>query len=591
MGRKICPSALLGKAKLSIFYGLLIVFYSVKSLPVLLVVSALFFLISYVLPNHYFPWVVAYQEFSAFLAVFFLLGFAFFNTASFFAPLYSLFFLLLAFFPLGGGVVGNIYFFGDAWIAVLYLLCFFVTILLGYNFGTDALSRKKLLYCLFVLLLVAAVISVWVALRQWLMLSGSIWVADVPFGNRPFANFAQPNNLATFLCMAIAAAWYFYERKVLGRLSASLLVLFLLLGVVLTQSRTPWVGAVVIALFWLWKSRTLPLRLSMHALLLWLGAYMALVLSLSAIGDLLFLPTTGLLERAQALHRWPLWVQLWMAVLEGPFWGYGWNQVSIAQVSISQIYPVQLMVEHSHNILLDLLIWNGPLLGLAIICAAAFWLAFLGWRSRSLESIFCLIVVGVVLVHGMLELPLEYGFFLFPVGLLLGLVAGEQRSRRELLVPRWLVGAVLIASAAMFAWVWHEYRVIEEDHRLMRFESSQIGDLKAEQAAPDVLLLTQLREFIRFARTPAAEGMSSEQLEWMRKVAHRYPYSPSLFRYSLALALNGKTKQASDQLRVLRSLYGDGHYQEGILAFKSMEEKHPQLRGVLQTLKTTESSK
>lgn len=591
MGRHICPSALLRTAEISTFYGLLILFNTTKSLPVLLVVSALFFLISYILPNHYFPWVVAYQEFSAFLAVFFLLGFTFFNRFRFFAPFYGLFFLLLAFFPLGYFFAGDIYFFGDAWVAMLYLLCFFVTLLLGYNFGADALLRKKLLYCLFVLLLVAAVISVWIALRQWLMLSGSIWVADMPFGNRPFANFAQPNNLATFLCMAIAAAWYFYERKILSRISASLLVLFLLFGVVLTQSRTPWIGAVVIALFWLWKSRTLPLRLSMHALLLWLGGYMALILSFSAIGDLLFLPTVGLLERAQALHRWPLWVQLWMAVLEGPLWGYGWNQVSIAQVAISQTYPVPLMVEHSHNILLDLLIWNGPLLGGAIICAVAFWLACLGWRSRSLESIFCLIAVGVVLVHGMLELPLAYGFFLFPVGLLLGLVAGEQRSRRELLVPRWLVGAVLVASAAMFAWVWHEYRVIEEDHRLMRFESLQIGDLKAEQAAPEVLLLTQLREFIRFARTPATEGMSSERLEWMRKVAHRYPYRPSLLRYSLALALNGKAKQASDQLRVLQSLYGDSDYQDAVLAFASLEEKQPQLRDVLQILKSTESSK
>src|SRR5690606_7638097 len=304
----------------------------------------------------------------------------------------------------------------------------------------------------------------------------------------------------------------------------------------------------------------------------------------STIGDWLLLPTTDVSERAQALHRWPLWVQLWTAVLDGPFWGYGWNQVSVAQHASSEVYPVQLMVEHSHNILLDLLIWNGPLLGGLIICAVAFWLAHLGWRSRSLESIFCLIVVGVVLVHGMLEFPLEYAFFLFPVGLLLGLANGEQRSRRELLVPHWVLMTVLITSAGTFAWVWHEYRVIEEDHRLMRFETARIGDSKAERAAPDVVLLTQLREFLRFARTPATEGMDDEQLEWMRKVAHRYPYPPSLFRYSLALALNGRAQQASDQLVVLRALHGNMHYQESVLALKNMQEQHPQLRSIFKYL-------
>ena len=273
-----------------------------------------------------------------------------------------------------------------------------------------------------------------------------------------------------------------------------------------------------------------------------------------------------------------------MAVLDGPVWGYGWGQVSVAQVSISQAYPVPLMVEHSHNILLDILIWNGPLLGGGVILVTSIWLARLGWRAHSIEGVFCLIVAGFVLVHGMLEFPLEYGFFLFPVGMLLGAAAGEQRSTFEWVVPRWLVGGVLASSLGMFYWVWHEYRLIEEDHRLMRFETARIGELKAEQTTADVVLLTQLREFIRFARTPASEGMNEEHLEWMRKVAHRYPYPPSLFRYSLALALNEQAAQAHEQLMILRDLHGDKHFEEGVRAFGQMAAEHPQLNDVLQHL-------
>lgn len=547
-----------------------------------LLASLLFFLLSYILPNHYYPWVAAYQDFLAFSAAFCVLIFCVLNFSLVIAPR-LLFFLLIAFLPLLQFLSGIVYFLGDALVAFGYLLCFSLMLFVGYNLGAGD-SYRRFVFWFFVMLILAAVFSVWIALRQWLMFSGSIWVVDMPPGGRPFANFAQPNNLATFLCMAIAAAWYFYEKRMLGRLSSAILVSFLLLGVVLSQSRTPWVGVIVVALFWLWKAPRYPARLSVLALGIWLSIYVGLVVTLPYIADYLHISAANLLDRASALHRWPLWVQLWNAVLDGPVWGYGWNQVSTAQVAISADYPVPLMVEHSHNILLDLLVWNGPVLGGLIIFIIAAWLVRLGVRANSAESIFSLIVVGFVLVHGMLEFPLDYAFFLFPVGLLLGAVEGEQRSAREWSVSRGLIGAVLLAGVGMFAWIWQEYRVIEEDHRLMRFETARIGDLKAEQAAPDVVLLTQLREFIRFARTPATEGMSHERLDWMRKIAHRYPYPPSLFRYSLALALNGQITESVEQLEILRALHGDRHLDESLQALIQMQVKYPQIKEVLMLL-------
>ncbi len=552
--------------------------------PYFLSLAAFIFLVSYVLPNHYLPWVAAYQDFAVFMAMLFLFCLSFSCVSRFYFPMYFTLFFAMAFLPVIYFFCGVVYFFGDAWVSVIYLFCFSGALFIGYNFSYSYSLRSNFLDVFFVVLLIGAVISVWIALGQWLGFRGGLWIADMPPGGRPFANFAQPNNLATFLCMSIAAAWYFYERKVIRGLSSTILVLFLIFGVVLTQSRTPWVGCIAVAVFWLWKAPGYSARLPIYALGIWLGVYVGLVIALPYIAELLYLSVGSLIDRAQALHRWPLWVQLWNAVLEGPIWGYGWNQVSVAQVTISQTYPVTLMVEHSHNILLDLLIWNGPLLGGLIICVVAAWLVCLGIQARSVESVFCLIAVGFVLVHGMLEFPLEYAFFLFPVGLLLGLVAGEQRSYQEWVVPRGLLGMVLVLSFGMFVWVWYEYRVIEEDHRLMRFETARIGDLKAEQDAPDVVLLTQLREFIRFARTPATEGMSPEQLEWMRTVAHRYPYPPSLFRYSLALALNGQDVQSSEQLAILRALHGDKIFDEGMQALVQMQDKHPQLQGVLQLI-------
>jgi len=545
-------------------------------------VSALFlFSLSYLLPDHYYPWITAYQEFLAFSGACLLVLFLLLRFVSAVAGVHFFLFCSLTLIPLLQLLGGAIYFSGDAWIAAFYLFCFSMMLLVGYNLGVIGSVRRRFSFSIAVMFVFVGVVSVWMALCQWLMLTGNAWVVDVRVGGRPFANLAQPNNLATLLCVALAAVFYLYERRFLNAFSSSVLALLLVFGVVLTQSRTPWVGFLAAVMFLFWKIRGDNFRFPVYGCFVWGGLYLSLVVLHPFLTDVFLLSGSGLLDRALSLHRLPLWGQLWMSISEGPFLGYGWGQVSIAQVSISQIYPVPLMVEHSHNVLLDLLIWTGPVLGVIIIFSVALWLARLGVRAHSLESIFCLTAAGFVLVHGMLEFPLEYGFFLFPVGLFLGVVAGEQRSTQEWAVPRWLIGGVLVLCVGMFVWVWHEYRVIEEDHRLMRFETARIGQVKAREAAPNVVLLTQLREFIRFARTPATEGMSEESLEWMRKVAHRYPYPPSLFRYALALALNGKAIQAREQLIILRAMHGDKHFDEGLKALGQMAAKYPQLSDVL----------
>lgn len=560
--------------------------FSSECLKLLLMLSGMLFVLAWMLPNHYLPWVMAYQEFISFFAGVLLLVVVFF-TRPCSVPRECILFFFLPFIPLLQASFGLIYFSGDAWIAALYLGGFALMILVGYNLALDVAVCLGFVRLIAGVLVVGAVLSVWVALRQWLGLSGNIWVADMPPEGRPFANLAQPNNLATLLCMGLAGVLYFYEKYFFGRLASGILAFFLLFGVALTQSRSPWVGVLVATLFWMYKSWYYPSRLQFKGVLGWALVYVVCVFTLPLIAEWLSLPVAGPLERAQSLERWDMWVQFWHAIWLKP-WGYGWNQVSTAQVAVSLAYPVPILTEHSHNIMLDLLLWNGPVIGVLIIFFIGVWMARLAWYARTSESLFALLAIGFVLVHAMLEYPLEYAFFLLPIGLLLGVVAAECRSRYEIIVPRWVLGWVLLAGVGLYGWIWHEYQIVEDDHRLMRFENSKIGDIKAEKAAPDIILLTQLREFIRFARTSATIGMTQAQLEWMRKVAHRYPFVTCLFRYSLALALNNQPTAAREQLLILRALHGDKHYAAGRQALQDMSANHPQLIAVLQVLPAIE---
>ena len=546
----------------------------------LISLSFMLLLISWVLPNHYSPWLAAYQEFLCFFSVL-LLVLALFVCGDIFCKREFFCILLLCLVPVSQYVFGVIYFFGDAFIASAYLLGFGFMLLVGCTLSSRSITKEFFIRYLALIFLAGALLSLWLALRQWLLLSGSIWVVDLPQGGRPFANLAQPNNLATLLCMGVAGAFYLYECKLISRSLIVCSMILLIFGVALTQSRTPWVACAVVGFFWWWKARDCEVGFRFLNYLGFVAFYAACVFALPFLANYIGVSGSDPLVRAASTERLELWWQFSHAVFNGPLWGYGWGQVSVAQVGVSTDYPVAIMTEHSHNFFLDIFLWNGPLLGGLIVIFFSVWVFGLFSRVSDVSGFFSLLSAIFLLVHGMFEFPLEYAFFLFPLGLLLGFASAGLNGVVRLGGGRsWLI-IFFVMGVVGVSLVWREYRIVEEDYRLMRFENARIGTLRSTSPGPDVELLSQLREYIKFARTPAVEGMSASEIEWMRKVAHRYPYYTALFRYSLALGLNGYTAEASDQLLVLRALYGERYYIEAIEVFRSMKIQHGQLADVI----------
>lgn len=536
------------------------------------------FVFAWLMPNHNPPWTSAYQEFSAFFAGLMLLGAAFLLFRKVLITTAIFGFLVLACVPLLQLWWGLIFFSSDAWVASVFVSGFSLMVMVGLNFSLRSDVRYFFVMLLAQAFVVAAVLSVWVAMRQWLLFpSGSFWVIDMSPHGRPFANLAQPNSLATLLCMGISGVIYFFETYRLGRFAAGMLAAFLIFGVALTQSRTPWVASIALIVFWGWKAYVTKLRLSVPAILGWVCFYALCLLALPAISEALFLAGGDLLVRALSFERLNMWGQLWYAVLQGPLWGYGWGQVSVAQVGVSVEYAAPgLMTLYSHNILLDLLLWNGPILGGVIVVSVAIWFLRIGYRVRSLEGLFALIAAGFILVHALLEYPLAYAFFLLPLGLLMGVAAADLRPIKGFEVSRWALSVCGLLAFFLFVWFWREYRIIDDYYRISRFEEARIGKLIAGPV-PDVILLSEPREYIRFVRASVVEGMSTAQLEWMRKVALRRPGAFSLFRYALALGVNGQSAEACEQLKILHAQYGEKVYLQALEEFQRNEKKYPQL--------------
>lgn len=544
----------------------------------LLMSAAVALLVAWLLPNHYSPWATAYQEFATFFAGLLLIAVMLLTGPVRLSPVLLSFFFLPV-IPLLQLKLGLIYFAGDAWIVSLYLFGFALMLQVGYHLTVRSVSRDFFVRLLAGLFILAAVLSAWVALHQWLLLPSSIWMADLPPGGRPFGNMAQPNNLATLLCMGLVGVLYVYEKRLLGAVSAGLLAFFLLMGVALTQSRAPWIAAIGLVGFWGLKEAVYVPRLSMRGLLAWVGIYLCCFLVLTQLAELLLLSSVDVARSSSVSERWSIWTQLWQNIWRGPWWGYGWNQVSVAQMQGALHYSAPSISLNGHNLLLDLMVWNGPLLGGLVFLGVVVWLVRLGAKARSAEGLFALVATGFFLGHSMVEFPYESAFFLLPLGLLLGVATAESPQTFAITVPRVLIGVVLVMCVGLFGWFWREYRVVEEDHRLLRMELARVGTLKAAQPAPDVILLSQLREFIRFARVPPVSGMSTTELDRMRKVVYRYPSVSGLLRYVLALGLNGQPAAARQQLGLFRHLYGYGQRRHGYAMFElqEMQKRYPQL--------------
>jgi len=98
---------------------------------------------------------------------------------------------------------------------------------IGNTIGQNEQKKKYTFQLISWIILSSAIISVYIELMQWLMLHRhGVLMVELRPGGRPYANFAQPNSLATFLTMAVFASCYLYEAKNITKTYSVYFVLF-----------------------------------------------------------------------------------------------------------------------------------------------------------------------------------------------------------------------------------------------------------------------------------------------------------------------------------------------------------------------------
>lgn len=535
----------------------------------------------WLLPNHYPPWMSFQSEWLACVAACLMGAGLLYRKRELRWSALAIAALLAAVVPLVQWATGLIMFHSDAILSATYVAGFALCIAVGA--GHMRHDKEFFLDGLFGSLVAAAVISSAIALAQWLGFGESLLTIDIPRGGRPYANLGQPNHLATLLALGALGLLRWYEQ---GRMSGAVLGLgwcWLGFGMVMTQSRVSWMFVGTIGLWLLLNRRRVSWRLPVLGVAAGAGTFVLGVLAWRPLNDLLFLSTaTTLGERIKPGMRLVHWHTLWDALWTRPLSGFGWMQVSMAQEAGSRTPDAGgELLFNSHNFMLDLLIWNGVPIGVVLLLVLAWWF----WKRiracKSVDQCVLLAAIATVFMHGMVEYPLSYAYFLLPVGFMMGALDGMAEETRTWRMPMPAAVSAVVAAMAMTLYTGAQYLKVEEAGRIARLVGARIGvDRVAEAPPPDVWLIDGQREYIRFINTPAVPGMSEAQLDWMRQLTRRFTYAAAMYRLALAEGLNGHPKEAQERLESLCRLHGKLVCDELRVDWTDRQAEQPQLRQI-----------
>lgn len=525
----------------------------------------LVFSMAYLFPVLSGPWPTFYKESTA---VFGLVLLAFSTPPKYFSLTSTLLFILAAtaFIQYFTGIL---LYFDDAILVASYLVILGLSIEISRTLKADASNNHEpvksaiaetKITSIWTMLCITAVISAIIAIRQWAGLADSTLEFQSASG-RPFANIGQANLLSGLLALGLTATLNLYQQKRLPAVAALLITIVLILALALAQSRFAWVFMVFSTLYLSWQIRKKFIQLRMITPWAVTAVFFSLVVISPYISEWLDRSVLNPFSHAGSSGRLHIW-KLILDAIPNRFWtGFGWNQTVTAQIESTFSTLEATRLNHSHNLILDLCVWLGPIIGLiAVISGTIILLRILAQSQSNADKCTWLGLLGL-LIYSMVEFPYAFTFFIIPFGLLLGTTIKKSPTANNRTAPLFWIGISITLAFGTISAV-KDYQLIEKDQLNEKLRRANLMGFPPEDMN-QILLLEQLADDQRIRTFPTDQALSKEQLSTLEKVTQRRPTLSNLARLALAYSQGNDQEKTCKTLLKIRKIYKNESYKEG----------------------------
>ena len=373
------------------------------------------------------------------------------------------------------------------------------------------------------------------ALMGWVQYVGAAdalapWVAATP--GEAFGNLRQRNLYASLTSTALCALLWLARSDPWFNRPARVAVPAVLLAVgnAISHSRTGLFELLLIlALAGVWGLyRQRQVRWALGPVL---PAYLAAALALPALFNAIGMPGifTRLSEGAPLCSsRMTLWSNVVELIGLKPWFGWGWGRLDYAHfITLYQGSGEGArfcdILDNAHNLPLHLAVELGVPVALGL-CGAGLWAIWRArpWREADPLRQLAWTVLGVILLHSLLEYPLWYGPFQMAFGICLGLLWPTRHQAPAQTASRagpTLVALLLVAGVAFTALDYHRVRQIYllPEERAAAWRDDTLEKVRAARV---------FRDQVRFAELTTTP-LRRDNAEWTYATAMALlPFSP-----------------------------------------------------------------
>jgi O-antigen ligase len=490
----------------------------------------------------------------------------------------------------------------------VYLLWAGMLMVLGRHL-VETIGLARLADVLAAAIALGATVGAAIALAQWLGLAAGVpWIFSGQ-GGSVYGNLGQANHHAHYSWLGIASLFYLRSRGWLSRPLLWLPIVLIGFGSVLGGSRSVFLYPLVILAAVAWARHREP-RGAAAKLLVDASLLLPLLVALSLVGAWAspHIPefrawlgvTTGGGSSATSAGR--LYAEVsgpsirialartaWTAFAEHPWLGQGpGNYIWASFVAASGHAGGEpfAVAEHAHNFVFQLLAEFGALATLAVFLLLTFWAGNFFRRQWAPEHVWCASILGIGVVHSLLEYPLWYSYFLGPTALLLGATDSGKpitlTGRRVIvyLVLAGAIGAVILDNlradySKIEAATYHPLAAHSEREQAWRISMDRLLTLHRESLlSPWVLMaFTNLSE--------PGRDLARERAELCERGIRFAPARSLVTRCAMQLAIAGRAADAKKLTRdVMRAFPAERAATAAELAKGA--EKFPELVPLLQ---------